>query len=92
MIDEIDLHLHPSWQMRVLPTLSKALPNVQFIVTSHSPLVASSLEWMNILVMKTEDDQASTAERIHHSIHGQDADQVLLSEFFGLESTRAEGK
>lgn len=92
MIDEIDLHLHPSWQMRVLPTLSKALPNIQFIVTSHSPLVASSLEWMNILKMQTGDDQASTIERIHEAIHGLDADQTLLSGFFGLESTRAESK
>ena len=52
MVDEIDLHLHPKWQMTVLQTLAKSLPNIQFIVTSHSPLIVGSLEWMNIIVMQ----------------------------------------
>src|SRR6266852_1535953 len=51
LVDEIDLHIHPRWQMTVLPTLARALPNIQFIVTSHSPLIVGSLEWMNIIVM-----------------------------------------
>lgn len=38
MVDEIDLHLHPEWQKVVVPTLAKALPNVQFIFTTHSPI------------------------------------------------------
>src|SRR5947207_1914827 len=45
MVDEIDLHLHPKWQMTVLPILARELPNLQFIVTSHSPLLVGSLEW-----------------------------------------------
>lgn len=92
MVDEIDLHLHPEWQMTVLPRLATELPNLQFIMTSHSPLVAGSLEWPNIIVMKEAPGQASEAERIQWSIHGLDADQVLLTDFFGLESTRAPGK
>lgn len=92
MVDEIDLHLHPQWQMTVLPTLAGALPNLQFIVTSHSPLVVGSLEWMNILLMAPEDGQASQVLRIPEPVHGLDADQVLLTDFFGLESTRAPGK
>ncbi|MCW3052175.1 MAG: ATP-binding protein [Chthonomonadales bacterium] len=92
MVDEIDLHLHPKWQMTVLPALSRALPNVQFIVTSHSPLVVGSLEWMNILVMTPGPNQSSNAERIEEAVHGLDADQVLLTDFFGLETTRAPGK
>lgn len=92
MIDEIDLHLHPKWQMTVLPTLAAALPNIQFIVTSHSPLIVGSLEWANIITMKQTTRQASKLERIRSAVHGLDADQVLLTEFFGLESTRAPGK
>jgi predicted ATPase len=92
MVDEIDLHLHPEWQMNVLPTLAAALPNIQFIVTSHSPLIVGSLEWMNILLLKPAPSQSSVPERLVWSIHGLDADQVLLSDFFGLESSRAEGK
>ncbi|MCM1064985.1 MAG: AAA family ATPase [Eubacterium sp.] len=44
LIDEIELHLHISWQKRVLPFLTKAFPNVQFIIATHSPFVASSIE------------------------------------------------
>lgn len=51
MVDEIDLHLHPKWQMSILPTLAEHLPNIQFIVTSHSPLIVGTLEWMNIILM-----------------------------------------
>ena len=92
MVDEIDLHLHPKWQMSVLETLAKGLPNIQFIVTSHSPLVVGSLEWMNIILMKPGPKQSSTATRIDTAVHGLDADQILLTGFFGLESTRASGK
>ncbi len=92
MVDEIDLHLHPRWQMTVLPTLARTLPNIQFIVTSHSPLIVGSLEWMNIILMAPAPRQASTLKRIDWAIHGMDADQILLTDFFGLQSTRAEGK
>lgn len=92
MVDEIDLHLHPKWQMTILPTLSKELPNIQFIVTSHSPLLVGSLEWMNILVMCPGPMQSSVAKRIEWAIHGLDADQVLLTDYFGLDSSRAPGK
>lgn len=92
MIDEIDLHLHPRWQMTVLQTLAKELPNIQFIVTSHSPLLVGSLEWMNIILMQPGPKQSSQATRIAWAVHGLDADQVLLTDFFGMESTRAPGK
>lgn len=43
LIDEIELHLHPSWQQQILPTLQKIFPRIQFIVTTHSPQVVSSV-------------------------------------------------
>jgi hypothetical protein len=93
LVDEIDLHLHPHWQMRVIETIARALPRMQFIVTSHSPLVAGSLEWMNIITMRVPGRANKTeANRVAESIHGLDADQVLLSDFFGLSSTRAGAK
>ena len=42
IIDEIEQHLHPKWQRRILPSLIRRFPNVQFVVATHSPLVASS--------------------------------------------------
>ncbi|WP_447797008.1 AAA family ATPase [Pseudomonas moraviensis] len=44
LIDEIDLHLHPKWQRRVVSDLKKAFPLLQFIVSSHSPFILQSLE------------------------------------------------
>jgi AAA domain, putative AbiEii toxin, Type IV TA system/AAA domain len=92
LVDEIDLHLHPKWQLTVLPTLAEHLPNIQFVVTSHSPLIVGSLEWMNIIVMTSGPKQSSVPQRIESAVNGLDADQVLLTEFFGMESTRAPGK
>jgi hypothetical protein len=92
MVDEIDLHVHPKWQMSVLPILATQLPNLQFIITSHSPLLVGSLEWMNIIVMQPAARESSMARRIVAPVHGLDADQVLLTEFFGMQTTRAEGK
>jgi hypothetical protein len=93
LVDEIDLHLHPKWQMQVIKTVAKALPLMQFIFTSHSPLVAGSLEWMNIITLKVgAKTNRTTAKRLKQSIHGLDADQILLSDFFGLQSTMAGAK
>jgi hypothetical protein len=93
LVDEIDLHLHPNWQMHVIRSVARALPRMQFVLTSHSPLVAGSLEWMNIITLKSGTKTNRTvARRLRQSIHGLDADQILLSEFFGLKSTMAEAK
>ena len=43
LIDEVELHLHPTWQREVLNGLQKTFPNVQFIVTTHSPLILANL-------------------------------------------------
>jgi predicted ATP-binding protein involved in virulence len=44
LIDEIDLHLHPKWQRRILGDLRRAFPRLQFVVTTHSPFIVQSLE------------------------------------------------
>lgn len=93
LVDEIDLHLHPKWQMKVIETISKALPRMQFIFTSHSPLVVGSLEWMNIITLKISPKSNRTvSSRLRQSVHGLDADQILLTDFFGLKSTMAPAK
>ena len=48
LIDEIDLHLHPSWQLHILNDLRAAFPKIQFIVTTHAPLVISQIKDCNI--------------------------------------------
>lgn len=44
LIDELEAHLHPSWQARVLPALRQAFPTCQFIVTTHEPLIVDTVE------------------------------------------------
>lgn len=44
LIDELDLHLHPNWQRRIIGDLQRAFPLLQFIATTHSPFVIQSLE------------------------------------------------
>lgn len=44
IIDEIDLHLHPAWQRSVVDDLKRTFPNIQFITTTHSPIIVQSLE------------------------------------------------
>lgn len=55
LIDEIDLHLHPTWQRRCIPILKKIFPNVQFVVTTHSPLVLTGFEQHEIVRLRLED-------------------------------------
>lgn len=43
IIDELDIHLHPSWQRNIAPALKRAFPKIQFIASSHSPQVIGSL-------------------------------------------------
>lgn len=54
LIDEIDLHLHPKWQWNVLDALNNILPNVQFIIATHSPIVISSCKDGNLIMIDEE--------------------------------------
>ena len=92
LVDEIDLHLHPKWQMDVIGNISKTFPRLQFIFTSHSPLIAGSVEWMNITHLHLDKQHRTGVDVFEQSIHGLDADQILVSDLFGLESTRAKPK
>ena len=89
MIDEVDLHIHPAWQMELLPRLAQYLPKIQFIVTSHSPLLVGSLEWQNIVIARQRGNGSTSLERLPVDVSRLDADQILLTELFGLESTRS---
>ena len=91
LVDEIDLHLHPDWQRSVIPTIAKALPNLQFVFTTHSPIVAGSVEKENIYVMENTADGSSIVRQYNESIYGLNAEEILLSSYFNLPTTRAVG-
>jgi hypothetical protein len=52
VIDEIDAHLHPSWQQKILGMLTKRFPNVQFIVSGHSPLIVAGCDRGEVSVLR----------------------------------------
>lgn len=89
LVDEIDLHLHPEWQRTVVPRLAKALPNLQFVLSTHSPLVTGTLEAGNIFVIEPDDTGASRVYQYQEHVHGLSAEQILLSSYFNLDTTRA---
>lgn len=72
LIDEVDLHLHPSWQRSLCESLIETFPNCQFILTTHSPLVISDCK--NVLVYTLANAELQKLP----SQYGQDANTVLL--------------
>jgi predicted ATP-binding protein involved in virulence len=56
-IDEIDAHLHPQWQQRVVPLLADLFPDVTFVFTTHSPFVLRSLKKSNSVVLRFPDGE-----------------------------------
>ena len=72
MIDEIDLHLHPRWQARILEDLVRIFPNVQFIVTTPSPVVVASVPRGDIRIL--EEDAATVPAM---ETRGRDAGDIL---------------
>jgi energy-coupling factor transporter ATP-binding protein EcfA2 len=90
LVDELDLHMHPSWQRKVIDDLSRIFPATQFIVTVHSPLVVQAAEDANLVVLKRYPDDPSRVQIDNdvEAIKGWRIDQVLTSDLFGLESSR----
>lgn len=89
IVDEIDLFLHPEWQRRVVPAVAEAFPNLQFLFSTHSPLVALTLEPAHIFVMGEDAEGWATVEQYREDIHGFTVNQMLTSSYFGLSSARA---
>ncbi|XXX68162.1 AAA family ATPase [Sorangium sp. So ce128] len=87
LVDEIDLHLHPAWQRKLLSYLSERFPNVQFIVTAHSPLVVQAAENANIVVLRREGDHV-VIDNSGAAVRNWRVDQILTSDLFGLPSAR----
>lgn len=54
LIDEIDAHLHPAWQQKIVPGLSKAFPEIQFIASTHSPFVVGEVKPSSLFILSEE--------------------------------------
>lgn len=82
LIDEVDLHLHPRWQRDILSQLTKVFPNIQFVVSTHSPvIVVGAAEIAQVINLnKINEDENLIYDHTYISNVGQ----VLLSDLFGL--------
>jgi hypothetical protein len=56
LIDELDLHLHPTWQVRLVPVLKRVFPRMQFIVTTHSPMLLPALERHEVVMLRLDEN------------------------------------
>lgn len=94
LIDELEQHLHPSWQRFIIQRLSRQLPEMQIITTTHTPLVASGLadvESAAVFRLFKNTEGKTQAELIDsNSFDGKRADE-MLTEFFDLSASRNPG-
>lgn len=82
LIDEIELHLHPAWQRRVVPALERAFPHCQFILTSHSPAVLGHVEPEAVCLLERTPEKVE-AHRL--TTKGQDVSRILQT-IFGVSA------
>lgn len=87
LIDEVDLHLHPKWQRKILKQLSSVFPNVQFIVSTHSPIIVVGAA--DIAQVVNLNNLSATENEMEYNVSNSNIGQVLLSELFGLESLQS---
>jgi len=76
LMDEVDLHLHPGWQRDIIPALAHVFPNVQFLVTTHSPQVLSNVRKESVHIIKDFKRVPFTP-----SIYGADSNMILWDVF-----------
>lgn len=72
LIDEVDLHLHPMWQQRILGDLMFIFPKVQFIVSTHAPAVISTVKSENIIMLDKGKVYKPSGE-----VHGKDTNTIM---------------
>lgn len=87
LIDEIGTHLHPRWKMEVVDRLRNAFPKLQFIATTHEPLCLRGLGENEVIVLKKDVQGEIIAVSDLPSPNEFRVDQLLTSEYFGLNST-----
>ena len=93
LIDEIEAHLHPSWQRLICEWLKTRFPQVQFFITTHSPLIAQAADEGGLFILPLPDEIASGRRIRRLDPHEQrritlgSAEKVLLGEAFGLKHT-----
>ncbi len=93
LIDEVDLHLHVSWQQRIGFWLKDHFPNVQFIVATHSPFICQAADPGGLIRLPAlaEDRRVENVhEDVYHTVVNGTVDDAVLTELFGLGSPHSD--
>ncbi len=83
LIDELDLHLHPEWQRKIIKFLSEQFPKTQFIATTHSPLIVQSADNINLILLEKEEDHVIIKQPDLTTYKGWTVEEIL-DELMGL--------
>lgn len=92
LIDEIDAHLHPEWQREIGFWLKKHFPHIQFLVTTHSPLICQAADPNGIFVLPgpgSDDSPKPVPTEEYQKIIASKPDTILRTSAFGLSTTRS---
>lgn len=92
LIDEIDAHLHPEWQREIGFWLKRHFPKLQFLVTTHSPIICQAADENGLFVLPepgSDIPPQPLAEEEYRKVIASRPDTILLTRAFGLQNTRS---
>lgn len=92
LIDEVDAHLHPEWQREIGFWLKRHFPKIQFLVTTHSPLICQAADPNGLFVLPepgSDSQPRALTDVEYQKVITSRPDTILLTPAFGLESTRS---
>ena len=85
LIDEIENHLHPKWQKKILGIIRRTFPNLQIILTTHSPFVVSSVEGARVYTCVSKGDHSVIEDETDKYTH-LPVEEILASDVFAVSS------
>ena len=92
IIDEIEAHLHPAWQRDIPEWLKKHFPQIQFLVSTHSPMIAQAADPNGLFLLRVQNDFSTeprpATEAEYEKIRWGTAHKTVLGVAFGLDTTR----
>ena len=92
LIDEVDAHLHPEWQREIGFWLKRHFPYIQFLVTTHSPIICQAADKNGLFVLPSpgsDEKPSALSQEDYEKVIASRPDTILLTPAFGLQNTRS---
>lgn len=92
LVDEMDAHLHPAWQREIGFWLGEHFPKIQFLVTTHSPIICQAADENGLFVLPqpgSDTPPRPLSEEEYRKVIASRPDTILLTPAFGLQNTRS---